>query len=147
MARGKRWTEEETEVLMKMVAQGLNLQQVYDSGRFPGRTYNAIKKQMWMVCPSFEKEPKTMVSAVHPAKQVLSMEKAIKLFSTAFRQICNLAEVDKLRLERFRIIFQAAKDYGPLLANFEKWEKIEKKIEDLRVAVGELQAAKGAKNP
>jgi hypothetical protein len=56
-----------------------------------------------------------------------------------------MKEVDKLALERFRIIFQAAKDYAPLLAGYEKWEKIEKQIEELAAAVAELQAAKGVK--
>jgi hypothetical protein len=73
------------------------------------------------------------------------MEEAVKLFSTAFEQICGLQEVDKLVLERFRIIFQTAKDYGPLLAHYEKWEKIEGQIEELAAAVAELQAAKSMK--
>jgi hypothetical protein len=53
--------------------------------------------------------------------------------------------VDKLVLERFRIIFQAVKDCGPLLAHYEKWEKIEGRIEELAAAVAELQAAKSMK--
>jgi hypothetical protein len=73
------------------------------------------------------------------------MEKVVKLFTTAFEQICGLQEVDKLELQRFRIIFKAAKDYGPLLAGYEKWERIEKQIEELAAAVAELQAAKSAK--
>jgi len=73
------------------------------------------------------------------------MEEAVKLFSMAFEQVCALKEVDKLVLERFHIIFQAARDYGPLLAHYEKWERIEKRIEELVAAVAELQAAKGAK--
>ena len=48
-------------------------------------------------------------------------------------------------LERLRIIFQAAKNYGPLLAHHEKWDKIEKQIEQLAAAVAELQAAKSIK--
>jgi hypothetical protein len=75
----------------------------------------------------------------------MSLERAVKLFSSAFEQICSSKEVDKRKLERFRIIFQAAKDYGPLLAHFEKWDKIEKQIEELATAVAELQAAKGIK--
>ena len=70
------------------------------------------------------------------------MDEVVKRFTTAFKQICSLQETDKLALERFRIIFQAAKDYGPLLASYEKWEKIEKKIEELSAAVAELQATK-----
>jgi hypothetical protein len=53
--------------------------------------------------------------------------------------------VDKLVLERFRIIFQAVKDCGPLLAHYEKLEKIEGRIEELAAAVAELQAAKSMK--
>jgi hypothetical protein len=73
------------------------------------------------------------------------MEEVVKLFSMAFEQICGLSVVDKLVLERFRIIFQAAKDYGPLLAHYEKWEKIEGQVEELAAAVAELQAAKSMK--
>jgi hypothetical protein len=45
-------------------------------------------------------------------------------------------------LGRFRIIFQAAKDHGPLLAHYEKLEKIEGQVEEFAAAVVELQAAK-----
>jgi hypothetical protein len=73
------------------------------------------------------------------------MEEVDKPFSWAFEQTCGLREVDELALERFRIIFQATKDYGPLLANYEKWEKIEGQIAELAAAVAELQAAKSMK--
>ena len=59
---------------------------------------------------------KQSYSDVQHVQDALSMEEVVKLFSTAFEQICGLREVDKLVLERFRIIFQAAKDYGSLLA-------------------------------
>jgi hypothetical protein len=144
MARGKRWTDAEVEALTEMAAQGLSPQQVYDICRLPGRTFEAIRKQMG---PNrYVSKPKTAVAAVQPAKDVLSIENAVKLFSTAFEQVCSLVEVDKLTLERFRIIFQAAKDYGPLLAGYEKWESIEKQIEELKSSVAALQAAKDAES-
>jgi hypothetical protein len=73
------------------------------------------------------------------------MEEADKLFSAAFEPVCALKEANKLVPERFRIIFQAAKDYGPLLAHPEKWGRIEKQVEELSAAVAELQAARGVK--
>ena len=85
----------------------------------------------------------SFVQQIEPAKDAMRMEEVVKLFSTTFEQVCALKEVDKLVLERFRIIFQAARDYGPLLAHYEKWEKIEKQIEELAAAVAELQAANG----
>jgi hypothetical protein len=59
---------------------------------------------------------KTFVETIEPSAEALSIERIVKLLSTAFEQVCALNEVDKLVLERFRIIFQAAKDYGPMLA-------------------------------
>jgi hypothetical protein len=144
MARGKRWTDAEVEVLTEMAAQGLSPQQVYDSRRLPDRTFEAIRKQMG---PNRSvSKPKTAVVAVQPAKDVLSIENAVKLFSTAFEQVCSLVYVDKITLERFHIIFQAAKDYGPLLAGYEKWANIEKQIEELKSSVEALQAAKDAES-
>jgi hypothetical protein len=58
----------------------------------------------------------SFVQQIEPSPDALSMEEVVELFSAAFEQICGLREVDKLVLERFRIIFQAAKDYGSLLA-------------------------------
>jgi hypothetical protein len=56
-----------------------------------------------------------IVATIELVLDGLTMEEAVKLFSTAFNQICALKEVDKLVLERFRIAFQAKKDYGALL--------------------------------
>jgi hypothetical protein len=144
MARGKSWTDEEIKVLRELAEQGLSAQEIYDSGRLPDRTYEAIRKQLNLGSIVATKQT-AIVETIEPAKDALSMEQVVKLFSTAFKQICELQQVDKLTLERFRIIFQAAKDYGPLLSSFQRWEKIEKQIEELAAAVAELQAAKGVK--
>jgi hypothetical protein len=139
---GTRWTEEENKTLRQLVEQGLDAQQIHETGKLPGRTYEAIRKQLNMEALAAAKGSST-VEAVEPAPDALSMEKVVKLFSTAFEQICQAEAVDKLALERFRIIFQAARDYGPLLAGYEKWEKIEKQLDELTTAVAQLQAAKG----
>jgi len=144
MARGKPWTDEEIKVLRELAEQDLSAQEIYESGRLPERTYEAIRKQLNLGGIVATKQT-AIVETIEPAKDALSMEEVVKLFSTAFKQICELQQVDKLTLERFRIIFQAAKDYGPLLSSFQRWEKIEKQIEELAAAVAELQAAKGAK--
>jgi hypothetical protein len=144
MARGKPWTEEEIKVLREMSKQGKNAQEIYESGKLSDRTYEAIRKQ-FNLDTLVATNRTAIVATIEPASDALSMEKVVKFFSTAFEQVCALKEVDKLVLERFRIIFQAAKDYGPLLAGYEKWEKIEKQIEQLAATVAELQAAKSAK--
>jgi hypothetical protein len=144
MARGKPWTDEEIKVLRELDERGLSAQEIYESGRLPDRTYEAIRKQLNLGSIVATKQT-AIVETIEPAPDALSMEEVVKLFSTAFKQICEVQQVDKLTLERFRIIFQAAKDYGPLLSSFQRWEKIEKQIEELAAAVAELQAAKSAK--
>ena len=47
IARGKPWTDAELQILQQMAAQGLNPQQIYDSGKLPGRTLRAIGKQVY----------------------------------------------------------------------------------------------------
>jgi hypothetical protein len=140
---GTRWTEEENRILRESVEQGLDAQQIYASGKLAGRTYEAIRKQVNLETLASAKGG-SPVDSIEPAPDAMKMEKVVKLFSTAFDQICQTQTVDKLALERFRIIFQAAKDYGPLLAGYEKWDKIEKRLDELTTAVAQLQAAKNA---
>ena len=139
---GTRWTEEENRALRELVEQGLGAQQIHETGKLPGRTYEAIRKQLNMEALAAAKGS-TTVETIEPAPDALTLEKVVKLFTTTLDKICQTEKVDKLTLERYRIIFQAAKDYGPLLAGYEKWEKIEKKLDELTTAVALLQAAKG----
>lgn len=138
MGRGKTWTDKENKILTEMVAEGFAIEDILESGRLADRSPEAIKAQIVRLEPSF-------VEKIEPAKEVLTIEAVIKLFTTAFGQLCASKSIDKATLDRFRMIFRAAKDYGPLLAHFEKWDKIEKEIEELSAAVAELQAAKGTK--
>jgi len=87
-ARGKAWTEEEIAVLDEMAAKGLSPQEIFDSGKLPGRTLRAIGKQVYggsIVRTS----PTAIVHTIEPAADALSMEEVVRLFSTAFKQICG----------------------------------------------------------
>ncbi len=46
MARGKPWTGEEIKVLREMAEQRLSAQEIYESGKLPNRTCEAIRKQL-----------------------------------------------------------------------------------------------------
>jgi GTP1/Obg family GTP-binding protein len=141
MARGKPWTYEEIAVLGELASQGFSPQQIYESGRLPGRTVDAIRKQL-KLCSIVQTKHTAIVQTIEPAPDALSMDEVVKLFSTALKQICALQEVDKLTLERFRIIFQAARDYGPLLKFYEEWETVKADVERLKGLVAQLQAEK-----
>jgi hypothetical protein len=46
MAKGKPWTREEIKVLREMAEQRLSAQEIYESGKLPDRTCEAIRKQL-----------------------------------------------------------------------------------------------------
>ncbi len=138
---GTHWTEEENKIIREYIEQGQGAQQIYASGKLPGRTYEAIRKQVNIEALIAAKTT-AAVEPVEPAADALTLEKVVKLYSTAYEQICRTEKVDKLALERLRIIFQAAKDYAPLLAGYEKWDKIEQRLDELTAQVAQLQAGK-----
>jgi cell fate (sporulation/competence/biofilm development) regulator YmcA (YheA/YmcA/DUF963 family) len=140
MARGKPWTDNENSMLLEMANQGMSPQEIYDSGKLPGRTFQAIVKQLNTFSSLVKTNRTAIVKTIEPAADALSMDEVVKLFSTAFKQICELEEVDKLTLERFRIIFQAAKDYAPLLSRYEEWEALKQRVEKIEKLLAEIKS-------
>jgi hypothetical protein len=94
MARGKPWTDAENRLLLEMAEEGLNPQQIYDSGSFLERTVEAINKQLERRRLVVSRQ-KTFVETIEPSVDALSMEKVVKLFSTAFEQIYGLSVVEQ----------------------------------------------------
>lgn len=138
---GKNWTEEENRIIREYIEQGLGAQQIYASGKLAGRTYEAIRKQVNLEALIAAKTA-VKVEVIEPAADVLTMEQVVKLYSTAYDQICRTEQVDKLALERLKIIFQAARDYAPLMAGYEKYKELEKRIDALTAQMAQLQACK-----
>lgn len=144
MGRGKPWTDAENQLLLEMVSERLTPREIFESSKFPGRTQDSIRAQIQRLGGgSFVQTKHTaIVQTIEPDQNALTMEDIVKRFTSAFKQICALQEVDKLTLERFRIIFQVAKDYPALLKTYEKWEELEKRIEQLAADVEMLKEMK-----
>jgi hypothetical protein len=140
---GKPWTDGENKLLLSMIAENCSFQNILESGKFPDRTADAIRGQLQRLgAPSSVNTKLSSVGEIVPADDNLSLDEVVKLFSSAYREMCASKEVDKYKLERFRLVFQAARDFGPLLAHYEKWDKIEKKIEELSAKMEQIQATK-----
>jgi hypothetical protein len=92
MARGEPWTEQEISLLEEMAESGMNPQQIYDSGKLPGRTLRSIVKQFYS---SIVKVSRAKVITIEPAQNPLSMKEVVKLFSAAFEQIYVLSVVEQ----------------------------------------------------
>jgi hypothetical protein len=142
MGRGKPWTDAENQLLLEMVNEGLTPREIFESGKFPDRTQDSIRTQIQRLGGgSFVQTKHTaIVQTIEPDQNTLTVEDIVRHFTSAFKQICALQEVDKLTLERFRIIFQAAKDYLPLFKTYEKWDEVDKRLNEIEEMLQQLQA-------
>ena len=137
MARGKRWTDAETKLLMEMVKEGKSIEEIIKSGKFPNRTSIAIQNAAQRL--SFDNQKKIFVDNQIREAEIVGLETIVARYVDAFNKICNLKEYDKTDLERFRIIFQAAWRYRELFREYEKLEDLEARVESLEKLLAEIK--------
>ena len=137
MARGKRWTEAETKLLMEMVKEDKSVEEIIKSGKFPNRTSMAIQNAVKRF--SFDSQKKKFIDSQIREAEIVGLETIVARYVDAFNKICNLKEYDKADLERFRIIFQAAWKYRELFREYQKLEDLEARVESLEKLLAEVK--------
>jgi len=143
MGRGKRWTQQENGLLTNLVEEGLTVEQIFQSGKFEGRTAGAIAKQIERLSIVRQKE-KVIVGQITPI-DIISLEEVLKLWSNAYQKLCKLERVTKAGLERFRIIFMAASKYAGLLEAYHRYAEVERRLERIEKVLEELQKDRSGK--
>ncbi len=138
MGRGKRWTREELGLLKEMIQKGMDIDKIVQSGKFKERTHEAIRVQVNRQA-FVGQTKKPIVEQIRPV-EVISLDEVLKRFTDAFRQICESTELDRTELNRFRIIFSAAKEYAPLLTQYERLKTVEEEIAELKRILDEVKA-------
>jgi len=138
MGRGKRWTDAENTLLMEMVQQGLSLDAIVKSGKFEGRTPQAIAKQMERLKLGF------FVGQISKA-EIPEFQEVLARYVDAFNKLCEKDELSKEDLERIRLIFTAAWKYRELYREYEKWEEIKARIDKLDADVKMLMETRARK--
>jgi len=137
MAKGKRWTDEEMKLLMEMARDGKTVEEIIQSGKFPGRTHRAIENAVTRI--TFENQRKKSFGTQIREAEIVGLETIVARYVDAFNKICDLKEYDKADLERFRIIFQAAWKYRELFREYEKLEDLEARVESLEKLLAEIK--------
>ena len=135
--------------MQRMVEQGMDVQQIYDSKMFPNRTFNSIKAQMLRlnVGAQLLQQKKKSLSPQIGEAEIVELEAIVRRFIDAFNKICGLAECSKEDLERFRIIFSAARTYFDLYFRLEEFSEVEGRVERLEALVAQLAPEKKAETP
>ena len=137
MAKGKRWTDAEIQLLMEMVKEGRSENEIFESGKFPNRTFMSIRNAVQRL--TFGAQKKKSNGAQIREAEIVGLETIVARYVDAFNKICDLQKYDKADLERFRIIFQAAWKYRELFREYERWEDLEARVESLEKLLAEIK--------
>jgi len=147
MGRGSRWTEVDNQLLLEMVKKGLNVQQIYNSGKFPNRTFRAIETQLQRLGVDLCTQTKNSLSTQIREIEIIDLETVAKRFVDAFNKVCDLKTCSKDDLERFRIIFSAARVYFDLYFKLEEFSEVKNRVERLETLVAQLATEKKTEAP
>jgi hypothetical protein len=71
---------------------------------------------------------------------LLTHEEALKLLAGAL-QTLRKSGLEKLELQRLRILVDAAQTYDSVLEKFERWVEIENRLVEMEKKIQELQTA------
>ena len=138
MPRGPRWSPSEIKLLRKLAEKNMTSDEIFKSGKLPGRTHGAIRKQIERL-GSFVGQKNSIVGQIRET-EIVGIESFIKHYVDAFKKICALTEYNKTDLERFRLIFMAAWKYPEVFAAYEKVKQIEEGMEEIRKRLEILEA-------
>jgi len=144
MGRGPRWTDAENNHLLELVKRGASIEDIYKSGKFPGRTYKAILHQIQRLGAHLGTQSKISLGTQISEAEIVDLETVVKRFVDAFNKICGLTECSKEDLERFRTIFSAARVYFDLYFKLEEFSEVKQRIERLEAMVAQLATEKKA---
>jgi len=139
MNLSQRWSPLEMKTLQEMVEQGLSADQIFKSGKLPGRTYVAIVKQIERSAPSVVRHKKSVVGHITES-EIVDLESFVKRYVDAFNKLCDLTDYNKADLERFRLIHTYARDYPALLAEHERLKQVEEALAEINRRLEALEA-------
>lgn len=142
MGRGKRWTETENKLLLEMIRKGMTIQQIYDSGILPNRNFRSIQVQLQRLGTDLCTQKKICLSTQISEAEIIALDSVVKRFVDAFNKICDLTECSKEDLERFRIIFAAARVYFDIYFKLQSFKEVEARVERVEKLVEQLATEK-----
>ena len=150
MGKGDSWTQwtlSDVRLLEEMVRSGMTWQEIHDSGKFPGRTYDAIRNQIKGLGSHSTSQKKFLLTSQIDEAEIVELDTVVKRFVDAFNKICSLESCNRQDLERFRIIFSSARVYFDIYFKLHKFEEVESRVERVEKLVEQLEAEKKTKAP
>ncbi|MDH5459563.1 MAG: hypothetical protein OEY95_02580 [Candidatus Bathyarchaeota archaeon] len=130
------WTRAEEAELIKLWKEGITN---FDFlAKELGRTPGAVAKKVERLSLSPQQQTTTSVP-LH--KDLLTHEQALKILCSALYTL-RQSGLDKLELQRLRILVDAIQTYDSVLEKFERWVEIEAQLLEMAKEIAALKKAK-----
>jgi aspartate aminotransferase-like enzyme len=138
MTKGKPWTRLEERNLREMIEKGANIEGLAEAfNREPDAIRMKLNRMGLKVVVQKSQKHRTTTSTVLP-KSIITHEKALRILAGALHDL-KKPGLDKLELQRLRILVDAVEAYDSVLEKFEGWVEIENRLVEMDKKIGELQ--------
>ena len=145
MGVGKKyfWTRQEEARLVELWRKGITDFEVL--GREMGRTRRAIEMKLKRLGVVVRQEFSRTTTTAIEGRDLLTHEETLKILAGALEALREPG-LDRLELQRLRILADIAQTYDGVLEKFERWVEIERRLLEMDKEIKELQKAQKAQS-
>jgi hypothetical protein len=142
MARGRRWTDEENQLIGQLYAEGASVEEI--AGKLPqDRTFNATERQIDRLGLRrggrlSEQSKKSNVPTIEGA-EVMSREEALKVLAAVIKKLQSGGEMNEIDLGCFRTIVSAVGRYFTVFDSYEKYAELEARMKRMEAIVEQIR--------
>jgi len=140
MARGRRWTDEENQLIGQLYGEGASVEEI--AGKLPpGRTVSAVSmqvKRLGLERGSIVSTMKKSIVGTIEGVEVMSREEALKVLAAVIKRLQEGGEIDEVELGRLRTIVSAIGRYFVVFDSYEKYAELEARMKRLETSVEQV---------
>lgn len=138
MPKGKPWSHDQEKRLREMIEEGANVEDLAQAfNREPDAIRMKLNRMGLKVVVQKSQKRRTTTSTLLP-KDIITHEQALRILAGALETL-KQSGLDKLELQRLRILVDAVQTYDSVLEKFEGWVEIENRLIEMDKKIAELQ--------
>jgi len=137
MGRGRRWSLEENNLIIRMYGEGCSVSEI--AGKLPAhRSFAAVKQQIVRLSLRRSGIVSTIEKNIVPpivAEEAMSREDALNILSAAIRQLQKGGKLTNAEIRRLRSIATMIRSYFAVYDSYERYTELEKQLNELEAFV------------
>ena len=139
MARGRRWMDDESQLIAKMYADGASVDEI--AARLPGRTPLSVKQQITRLGlrRGIVATAKKSIVATIEGSEIMSREDALKVLAAVIKKLQSGGEIDDVELMRLRTVNAVIRNYFTVFDSYEKYAELEERMKRVEAIVEQIR--------